>query len=1077
MARTTDAPTQAAMNSAVGLMGQFDFEGAAAAFAKIARQEDAPPEALLNQALAIMNQSREGAQDEAMALLRAFQATEPSKALAERARYAEALCALYMGRASEAAPLLEAIARNPSSDGYAQYFAAQALEQSDQTAAALEAFVRAAAADSNLKSAPLGIQRCARKLGDEARAERALAAFEILAANPRAHAAEFKYTRLGALALAVLPETAVPTVKPAATPGAPASIFLEPREIRLDTPVAITWSTDVAQHAVSVDLDGDARLDLILVRGQFVADAKGDPEARTLVLFGREGGLFHAAPTHPLTALIGPRANSVLFGDIDGNGRVDVYVCRSGGNALLLQNELGAFHDATAEWKAQGPGGSCNDGALADLDHDGDLDLLLLYRDSPNELLANTGAEGFKAIGESAGIAVESRLPISVIVGDFDYDRDADIFILNEVLPHQLLLNERLWKWTAGTAPGISESQLNDATSSAAIIEIADLPLRRAVVASQGHLRLATRYEPIPATRGIELGVGDVTGDGHSELMVLGSDRIAMHSESLRLLQEFAVPPLAVRTQLMVLEPTFGAHLITLRAGAAPLLWEPGSDRGAFAAVGFSGRADESQSMRSNASGIGTSFAARTGGVWSGGESFRAQTGRSQSLAPIPVGVGTANGIELLEVEWSDGVLQSEINLAAGKVHAITETQRQLSSCPVLFAFDGTSQRFVTDLLGVGGVGFLLEPGVYAEPRPHEMLVLPLQALVPKSDGSLALSLGEPMEESCMLDRARLFALDLPAGWDIAPDERLGLGGAPPTSAAVAWTSEWLPRGNATLASADLLAVDPGVLDARFIGRLKNEQVIELSFDTTIESINDPWLVIDGWIEYPYCQTMFAAWQAGATYRAVTLEARGVDGSWVELVPEWGYPAGMPRRLALPIPHEKLPVGTTTLRLRTNMEIYFDSVRLVAREPLPRQPMECPLLRATLTAPGFALRTTGPQRQPFYDRNRTLPLWDCRHQRGLYTDFGDATELVASADGAPVIFGPGEEVSLEFASPTEARALGTTRRYLLEVDGWCKDMDLFTRDGETIDPLPCSPQDATAETLLRKSRTRAAGGR
>ena len=221
MARTTDAPTQAAMNSAVGLMGQFDFEGAAAAFAKIARQEDAPPEALLNQALAIMNQSREGAQDEAMALLRAFQATEPSKALAERARYAEALCALYMGRASEAAPLLEAIARNRSSDGYAQYFAAQALEQSDQTAAALEAFVRAAAADSNLKSAPLGIQRCARKLGDEARAERALAAFEILAANPRAHAAEFKYTRMGALALAVLPETAVPTVKPAATPGAP----------------------------------------------------------------------------------------------------------------------------------------------------------------------------------------------------------------------------------------------------------------------------------------------------------------------------------------------------------------------------------------------------------------------------------------------------------------------------------------------------------------------------------------------------------------------------------------------------------------------------------------------------------------------------------------------------------------------------------------------------------------------------------------------------------------------------------------------------------------------------------------
>jgi len=31
---------------------------------------------------------------------------------------------------------------------------------------------------------------------------------------------------------------------------------------------------------------------------------------------------------------------------------------------------------------------------------------------------------------------------------------------------------------------------------------------------------------------------------------------------------------------------------------------------------------------------------------------------------------------------------------------------------------------------------------------------------------------------------------------------------------------------------------------------------------------------------------------------------------------------------------------------------------------------------------------------------------------------------------------------------------GWSRRVQLELAGWCKDMDLFTRDGETLAPLP-----------------------
>ena len=1059
------------MNRAAGIMGKFEFEDAAKAFEAITAASGAPVEARLNRAIATLNQSRDGAQDTALVELKAFLAANPPAPLALRAKYCMGLCELYLGRAAQAEPLFSEAADARPGDPYAQYFAAQALEQQGGYAQALIRYDAAVKADPMLKSALLGVQRCARKSGDEPRADRALAEFESLSANPRARNAEFKYTRMGELGMAVVVGD---PPKPAPRTG---EVFQAPKPLAVaGSPDDVVWSTDVAQHAASVDLDHDGLLDIVIVRGMMALNAEGALEARALFLRRTPQGEFQPSPEHALVTLGGGGVNSILFGDIDANGRTDAYLCKTDRNVLLLQDADGSFRDATEAWKAAGRGGICNDGALADLDHDGDLDLFLLYREGSNDLLANLGDGSFRSIAQEAGIVTEERSPRSVIVGDFDYDRDADILVLNESLPHQLLLNDRLWKWRDGTAPGISTDQLNDLAVAACVVEIADLPLRRGVFAASNYLRMPARVQEMPANRGVELGVTDADGDGRDDIFVFGAERISMFDEAGRHVRDLATPQSSVRTQCITLEPARGAHLISFRVGAQPLLWEPGAGRGAFVALGFSGRDDPSQSMRSNTSGIGTTFAARTGARWTGGEAFRRATGRSQSLAPISIGVGDARGVDLVEVEWSDGVLQSEIELASGSLHALAETQRQISSCPVLFAWNGRTLGFVSDLLGVGGVGYLLEPGVYSEPRPRETFVLPAEALVAKPDGTLSITLAEPMEESCMLDGARLVAVDLPRGWDIAPDERLAIGGAPPTGEIVAWSGEWPALGNATLEKADLMALDPGKLDHRFIGRLAGEQLIELGFNIEIDKMPDPWIVIDGWIEYPYCQTMFAAWQAGAKFRAPSLEARASDGSWVELIAEWGYPAGMPRRMAMPIPREQLPVGCTALRVRTNMEIYFDSVRLVSREALPMQPVACGLKSARLASPGFARRTTGPQRQPFYDRDSALPLWDCRFQRGLYTEFGDATELIARTDGAPVVFGPGEEVAIDFASPPPPPE-GFTRRYVLEVDGWCKDMDLFTRDGETIDPLPGKPVDAAAAELLRKTRIRPAGGR
>jgi hypothetical protein len=66
-------------------------------------------------------------------------------------------------------------------------------------------------------------------------------------------------------------------------------------------------------------------------------------------------------------------------------------------------------------------------------------------------------------------------------------------------------------------------------------------------------------------------------------------------------------------------------------------------------------------------------------------------------------------------------------------------------------------------------------------------------------------------------------------------------------------------------------------------------------------------------------------------------------------------------------------------------------------------------------------------------------------------------------------------VVLDFEAPLAPVADGWTRRLVLELRGWCKDMDLYTLDGETIEPLPGTNTAARAR-LHPRFNTRYASG-
>jgi hypothetical protein len=327
--------------------------------------------------------------------------------------------------------------------------------------------------------------------------------------------------------------------------------------------------------------------------------------------------------------------------------------------------------------------------------------------------------------------------------------------------------------------------------------------------------------------------------------------------------------------------------------------------------------------------------------------------------------------------------------------------------------------------------------------------------------GFLSLVLCEPMEEACYLDHVALTGWLLPEGWNVAIDERMAILGPQPTGETLFYRDTIQPiaatndRGEdvrSSIQTSDFDAAPVGPFDSRFIGRLAREHVLTFTFDQPLDTLDDPWLLIKGWIEYPYSQTMFASWQAGATYDAPTLDALGGDGAWHVVQEQFGYPAGMPRQAAFPL--RNLPKGTTALRLRTNQEIYWDCLRVIDRKPAPAgaRSFKAQLQTATLEAIGYPKRIEQPQRRPDYDFADRSPLLDFRHMRGLYTEFGNVVDLIGTSDQRIAIFGPGEGITFEFALPDGIVASDVT--WLLDVTGWCKDRDRFTATGATLQPLP-----------------------
>ncbi len=893
-------------------------------------------------------------------------------------------------------------------------------------------------------------------------AKQSLEMFQKLADNPQARSAEIKYSRMGPKAEAMT----VRATPPASGPRT-GRWFAEPVQGFSEGIVWASSDTPARRPSISAcDLDADGDVDLFLSS----ASSSSDVEAQNVVL-EQNGDAWNQRTDHPLAKVAD--VNAALWGDYDNDSLVDVYLCRAGPNQLWRQVEAGRWDEVTESTQTAGGEFDTVDGALFDADHDGDLDLWLVNADGKNELLNNNLDGTFRPIAAAQGIAGEDVQSTGVVVTDLDNDRDADLIVLNKGAPHEVFLNDRLWNYSK--AEGFDEFVSTSAFAAVAADIDADGNIELITSSSDGWRKWVRAEDGTWSAMLIRLGgtdvkpgagpiaVQDINGDGRLDIVASTQSGWAVldcFGEDAKVLLSSEADTDA-SWGLVNVDPGSGYSLVDA-SGGQPRLWSPGEGRYPFADVLFSGKESKADQMRSNASGIGIQAAARVGGRWTALQTFRDQSGPGQSSQPLAIGLGDERSIGFVKLLWPDGLFQTELGLAAGKTHRIEETQRQVSSCPVLFVWNGENYEFVSDVLGVGGLGFNGGRGVYHDARPWENLMLPLHLPAVTEAGSIRLKIGEPMEEACYLDAIRLVTYDLPAGWNMTMDERQAVNAPFATGKPIFYRQVLEPvvatdtDGNdvrGAIRAADGQPLPAGKRDPRFLAHTEPFS-ITLKFDQPLDDLNGrPVLVIDGWVEYPYSQTMFASWQANASYEAPTLEARSVGGEWQVVYEQFGYPAGMPRQMSVPIEKEDLPDGTIELRLSTTMEVYWDRMFVAVEEPCDgAERTELALQRATVSEVGFPQRINGDFRKPFYDYRKRAPLWDTRHAPGYYTNFGEATPLLAQVDDAVAIIGPGEEVEFEFSGPDQSGASG--RVFVLECHGWCKDMDLYTEHGETLGPLP-----------------------
>jgi tetratricopeptide (TPR) repeat protein len=1085
-----DAEAVRLNNRGVAQMGQQFTERAAESFAAALKKDPKLAQAAVNEGIALLTLQR---LDEAKKALEQGIALNPGSAqawynlgLAEHAGnelepalasfqnavkldprdadsiYFEGVCYQEMKQFDKATAILQkALEMNPL-HASAEFALARALQRSGHTPEAKVHFQRFQHLANTKISSPIGLS-----YGEQGHYSTVTPIVE-----PEAGRREMIPVKLVARPMiSALPP--LPQKQERGKDGAPGIVVPPASQVRKSGPGAPSFST--TGGACMMDVAGDGRMDLVLMQS-------GAQAIR--VLHNKGDGGFEEWNAEAAGLKANGRAVACAVGDFDGDGLNDLAVALD--DAVLLFRNLGhgQFKDVTVESGLAArnrPSGI----TVVDYDHDGNLDLLLTGSpikpgDESNVLWRNNGNGTFSEKTEPTGLGGSGRTAAAILT-DFNNDRAVDLAVTGDGAAPLIYVNPREGKYPT---QALYENEKLPATEGIAVLDyIKDgwmdiavthagapgLTLWRNVAGPENVGRRFERVElPLHgALRGWGVTPIDIDNDGWIDLAAIVETKAGPRVRVFRNRGDGSFEDVshALGLDSVVLHAPRGliaadvagdgaADLIVTQLNAPPvLLRNVGANKNHFVRLDLTGFAD-------NKTAIGAKVEVFANGLWQKWELAGAVGYQTQAPPQILVGLGDAEGIDLLRILWPTGVLQDEIDLPHTPVIAMKEADRRGSSCPVLFAWDGHKYKLVTDVIGAAVVGHWFTPTRRNTPNPGEWIKIDGGALAPVN-GKLSVRFMEPMEEVNYIDQLRLVAVDHPEDVEVNPDERF-LDDPPFASGrVVASVGTRLPVGAWDGEGRDVLD-QVSMRDHRFASGFTAlpydgfANLHALTLDLGSEDAQSPLrLLMTGYVNYFSATSLYAAWQAGVKPISPYVEAELPNGEWKRIANDVGFPAGLERTIVVDLTG-KLPAGARRIRLMTNLEVYWDQVLIDNHAEAEARTAEVPLALATLHFRGYPKQMEGASPGDLdYDYDRVSLTGPFQRQRGTYTRMGDVTALVSGIDDRYAIFGSGEEIAAEFdATKLPALPAHWTRDYFFYANGFVKDMDWWDASPFTVAQLP-----------------------
>jgi len=747
----------------------------------------------------------------------------------------------------------------------------------------------------------------------------------------------------------------------------------------------------------------------------------------TVVWADAAGLHVEGGPTLPLPGAVSGHA--VAGADLNYDFKTDLIAATAGGVKIYRQMDPAHFTDVTAETKLDAATihGAYTGAWAFDFDLDGDLDIVLGASQGEPVVLRNNGDGSFAVTHPFKGVDGLAAFAAA----DIDGDGDPDVAMVDKSGRMVVFSNERLGEYRQQrVVAGVR-------AVAAADLDGDGLP---EFVFLRNDFSIAGTAELVRAPGATNLLVADLDNNGAMDLVAGGQVFLNAGRKFSAVPVKGDVAAIADFNNDGHLDLLSSSGEVLLNHGVKKYNWQTIRTRAAHA----------TGDQRINSFGIG------------GEIEVRADLLTEKQIINSPVlhfGLGEHTAVDFARIVWPNGFVQAEFALKAGQ--EVLAQQRLKGSCPFLFAWDGERMRFVKDTapwspaLGLH-INAQQVAGIY---QTQEWFKIPGDALKPR-DGYYDLRVTAEYWETFYIDHYSLMVVDHPKGTQVYSDERFAV---PPPPLKLYATADPQPFLRATDDGGHDVSDVVRDLDSHYLDNFGRGQYQGVTRDHWVElelpksaPISGPlYLIAQGWMHPSDATTNVALGQNSAPHpEGLSIEVPDASGKWVTARAGLGFPAGRVKTVVLDLTGTFRQGAARKLRLRTNLEIYWDQLAWAAGADSLRV-AHLELASADLEFRGFSemhqANLSSPELPDYNKLVANGQRW--RDMEGYFTRYGDVRELLAKIDDRMVIANAGDELRLRFpAQPAPPE--GWDRDYIMVGDGWIKDGDYNSVFSKTVLPLP-----------------------